>query len=349
MVEAWFIILCLMITFFVVMDGWDFGAGALHFLVAKNQDERRMLITSLGPLWSWNEVWLVGTGGVLFVAFPQIMATGFSAYYLALFLVLWTLLLRGISLEFRGHISSPLWWSFWDCVFVVSNTLLAILLGTAVGNVLRGMPLTPDEPLSLPLFTHFGVHGKVGILDWYTVSVAVFTSVCLAAHGASYLALKAEGEVHRRSNILANRLWRSTVLLLLLVSAETFFVRPELFQGIQGRPTAWGACFLVAGGWVAIFTGLRSGSEVRTFLGGCGLITGLLATAAASLFPVMLHSTLRPEYSLTAYNASSDAHNLKVAAYWWPVAFVFALIYFAFIGKHYSGRVQMSKDTQRPY
>jgi cytochrome d ubiquinol oxidase subunit II len=348
-IELWFLILCLMITFFAVMEGWDFGTGALHYIAARNQDERRVLIAALGPLWSWHEVWLVGTGGVLFVAFPRVLSTGFPAYYLALHLVLWTLILRGVSLEFRGHISHPLWRSFWDCVLCVSNVLLAVLFGVAIGNVMRGMPLAPNAPLSLPLFTDFGVRGQVGILDWYTLSVAVFTLVCLSAHGASYLAIKTEGELNLRCMKLARRLWLSASLLLILVSAETFYVRPQLLAGMSARPVAWAAVAVAGAGLICIFTGLRAGAEVRTFLGGCAVIAGLLGAAAASLFPIMLYSTLAPEYSITAWNGSSDLSNLRVAAYWWPVAFGLALVYFSFIGKHYRGRVQLSKDTQRPY
>ena len=349
MIELWFIVLCLMITFFAVLEGWDFGSGALHYIVARNQDERQVVIAALGPLWSWHEVWLLGTGGVLFAAFPRVLAIAFPAYYLALFLVLWTFILRGISLEFRGHISDHLWHAFWDFVFAVSNVTLAILFGAAIGNVMRGMPLAPGVPLSLPLFTDFGVRGQVGILDWYTVSVAVFTLVCLSAHGASYLTIKTEGEIHRRSRKLANWLWMSTFLLLFLVSLETLHVRPELFTGMSNQPAAWAALAVVGAGLTGILTGLRSGAEHRTFLGGCALIAGLLGTAAASLFPVMLHSTLDPKYSITAWNGSSDAGSLRIATYWWPVAFGLALVYFAFISKHYAGRVQISKDTQRPY
>jgi len=349
MIELWFLILCLMIAFFAVLEGWDFGTGALHYIAARNQEERRVLIAALGPLWSWHEVWLVGTGGVLFVAFPRVLSIAFPAYYLALYLVLWTLILRGISLEFRGHIPHALWRSFWDCVFAMSNVLLAILFGLAIGNVMRGMPLAPNAPLSLPLFTDFGVRGKVGILDWYTLSVAAFTLVCLSAHGASYLTIKTEGEVHRRSRRLAKRLWLSAWLLLMLVSVETFYVRPQLWAGLSGRPLAWAALVITGGGLYCILTGLRSGADGRAFLGGCSLIAGLLGAAAASLFPVMLHSTLAPEYSITAWNGSSDASSLRVAAYWWPMAFGLALVYFRFIGRHYRGRVQIGKDTQQPY
>jgi len=349
MVALWFAVLCLMIVFFVVLDGWDFGAGVLHYLVARNADERRMVIAALGPLWSWHEVWLVGTGGVLFVAFPRVLAAAFPAYYLALFLVLWTLLLRGLALEFRSHLDNPMWQSFWDVVFAGSSASLAILFGAAVGNVMRGMPITPDTALTLPLFTNFGVRGKVGILDWYTISTAVFALVCLTAHGASYLTMKTSGEVYARSRKMASWLWVATFLLLSLVTVETTSVRPELFSGMLARPLAWVALLVAGSGLTAIVTGLLGGAERRTFLGGCALIVGLLGTAAASLFPVMLHSTLAPEYSITAWNGSSDPSSLRVAAFWWPFAFLFAIGYFVFVGKHYGGRVEETSDSHQPY
>jgi cytochrome d ubiquinol oxidase subunit II len=344
MVELWFAILCLMLVMFAVLAGWDFGAGALHFIAARNQEERRALISAIGPLWTWNEVWLVAGGGVLFVAFPRVLAISFPAYYLALFLVLWALILRGIALEVRGLVASELWRAFWDVGFAASSVLLAILFGAAIGNVVRGMPLRPDSPLSLPLFTDFGVRGMLGILDWYTVSVAAFTLVCLTAHGASYLAVKAEGEVSQRAKALTKWLWPGTLFLLLVVSLETFYVRPGLFTGMRERPIAWIALAFAVGGLAAIVTGLRSGSEARTFLGGCVLIAGLLGSAAAGLFPIILFSTMSPEYSITAYNGSSDASSLRAASYWWPVALVLSLGYAWFVGRNYSG-VHDKKDA----
>ena len=137
MIEIWYAILVFVFTNYVVLDGRNFGAGALHLIVAKSGAERRQVVAAIGPLWSWHEVWLVALGGVLFVAFPRFLATAFSGFYLALFLVLWSLILRGISLEIGGHIDNRLWQGFWDFVFTVSNILLAVLFGTALGNEAR--------------------------------------------------------------------------------------------------------------------------------------------------------------------------------------------------------------------
>ena len=228
-----------MLTMFVVLDGWDIGAGALHFLVAKNDPERRQVIAAIGPLWSWHEVWLVAAGGTFVLAFPELMAVSFSGFYLALWMVLWSFVLRGISIEVGGHINDSLWRSGWDFVFAASNVLLAILFGTALGNVIRGVPIDGSGMFSMSLFTDFTARGRVGILDWYTLSVAVFATVLLSAHGATYLRLKTVGPVHERSERLARLLWLITAALFVVVSVETSVVRPELFQALLQRPLAW--------------------------------------------------------------------------------------------------------------
>src|SRR5271165_1675267 len=197
MIALWYGILAFMLTTYIVLDGRNFGAGVLHWIVARNQAERRQVIAAIGPLWSWHEVWLVGTGGVMVMAFPRLMAVSFSGCYLALFLILWCVLLRGISIEVGGHLGDRLWQEFWDAVFVFSNVLLAVLFGAALGNVARGVPLTADGTFYLPFFTNFGIHGNVGLLDWYTVPMALFCVLILTAHGATYLTMKTEGAVAR--------------------------------------------------------------------------------------------------------------------------------------------------------
>jgi cytochrome d ubiquinol oxidase subunit II len=344
--ELWFALLCFMLTMFVVLDGWDIGAGALHLVVAKRDSERRQVIAAIGPLWSWHEVWLVAAGGTFLLAFPELMAVSFAGFYLALWMVLWSFILRGISIEVGGHINDALWRSAWDFVFAASNLLLAILFGTALGNVIRGVPLDETGMFSMSLFTDFRTSGHVGILDWYTLSVAVFATVLLAAHGATYLRLKTVGLVHERSERLARRLWPVAAALFILVSLETNVVRPELYQAMLQRPLAWlSLVVLVVGVW-ALWTGLRGNAEVRAFAGSCAVIVGLLAGAAASLFPVVLHSTLNSEHSMTAYTGATAERGLRIALLWWPVAVALALTYFFVIMRIYSGKVRPSQDTQ---
>ena len=267
MIEIWYAIVAFMLVMFVVLDGMDLGAGMLQPLVGKTEAERRLVIAAIGPLWSWHEVWLVSFGGTLFVAFPNILAVSFSGFYLALFLLLWGLVGRGISIEFGGHIKDPLWRTGWNFAFVGSNILLAILIGAALGNVVRGVPLDASGKFAMAFFTNFSPFGQVGILDWFTVSVAVFTLVTFAAHGANALVLKTEGPVRERSLRLGKLLWKAVVLLLVIVTIETWRVRPELFSGMKHQPFAWLGLVLVvrrsAGGVHRVVRPARSAGHAR--------------------------------------------------------------------------------------
>src|SRR6267142_682739 len=218
MVEIWYGILAFTMIVYVTLDGRNFGAGILHLIVTKTPAERRQVIAAIGPLWSWHEVWLVAFGGTLLAVFPKLLASAFAGYYLALFLILWCLILRGISLEVGGHINDRMWHGFWDFVFVVASTLLAILFGAAAGNLARGVPLGSDGTFSMAFFTEFTTRGYVGLLDWYTISVAVFAATALAAHGATYLTLKTQGAVHDRSARYARALWMAVPPLLFVIS-----------------------------------------------------------------------------------------------------------------------------------
>src|SRR6201991_1880587 len=211
MIAAWYSIVGLMLIVYVVLDGRNFGAGMLHWLVARTPEERRQVIAAIGPLWSWHEVWLVAFGGTLFAVFPKLLASAFAGYYLALFLILWCLILRGISLEVGGHINDRMLQGFWDLVFVLTSRRLANLFGVAAGILARGVPLASDGTFSMAFFTDFRPRGAVGLLDWHTVSVALFAVVVLAAHGATYLTLKTEGAVHDRSARYSKVLWPGVV------------------------------------------------------------------------------------------------------------------------------------------
>jgi cytochrome d ubiquinol oxidase subunit II len=349
MIETWYAVVSFMLITYVVLDGRNFGAGMLHWLVARTPEERRQVIAAIGPLWSWHEVWLVGFGGALVAVFPRLMASAFAGYYLALFLILWGLILRGISLEVGGHINDRLWQGFWDFVFVFSNFLLAILFGAAAGNLARGVPLDAHGNFSMAFFTDFGVHGNVGLLDWYTVSVAIFSAVILAAHGATYLTLKTEGPVHDRSATYARYLWAAVAPLLLAISVESWVVRPDLPGRAIYNPFGWLGVLVVIGATITLLSGLSTRRETRAFVGSSFLVVGLLVTGGAAIFPVMLYSTIAPENSLTAYTVASSPSALLLASMWWPVGFALAIAYFVFISRRYAGKVSVKRDSQGFY
>jgi cytochrome d ubiquinol oxidase subunit II len=349
MIAIWYAVVSFMLIAYVILDGRNFGAGMLHWFVARTPEERRQVIAAMGPLWSWHEVWLVGFGGALVAVFPRLMASAFSGYYLALILILWCLILRGVSIEVGGHINDRLWQGFWDFVFVLSNFLLATLFGAAAGNVARGVPLDAQGNFSMPFFTDFGVHGNVGLLDWYTVSVAVFAVCLLAAHGATYLALKTEGPVHDRSAAYAKYLWMAVVPLFAVISVESFLVRPDVPGHAVHNPVCWIGVLTVVLSAVMLISGFATRKEMRAFLASNFLIVGLLAAGGAAIFPVMLHSTLAPENSLSAYAIAANHTALVVASIWWPIGFALAVAYFIFISRRYVGKVSVQRDTQGFY
>ena len=202
MATIWFIIVAVMITAYVVLDGFDLGAGIIYLFVSKGSTER-MILRAIGPVWDGNEVWLLAAGGTLYFAFPQLYAAGFSGFYLPLMIVLWLLMLRAVGIEFRTHMENPVWQGFFDFIFWISSALLAIFFGAALGNVIRGVPLGADGYFFEPLWTDFKVGPQPGILDWYTVMAGIVALVTLTAHGALYVAIKTEGEVNRRARRIA--------------------------------------------------------------------------------------------------------------------------------------------------
>ena len=155
MEAAWFVIVSGMLAAYAVLDGFDFGVGAIHRIVARTDEERRTVLAAIGPIWDGNEVWLIAAGGVLFMAFPKVYATAFSGFYMALMIVLWLLILRGVAIEFRSHQDHPLWREFWDTVFSLASALLAVVFGTTLGNLIRGVPLGEEGLRGMPLFTNF--------------------------------------------------------------------------------------------------------------------------------------------------------------------------------------------------
>jgi cytochrome bd ubiquinol oxidase subunit II len=341
MIAAWYVIVSLTLIIYVALDGRNFGAGMLQWLVARTPEERRQVVAAIGPLWSWHEVWLLGFGGTLMAVFPRLMASAFAGYYLALFLILWGLILRGISIEASGRINDRLWQGFWDFVFTCSNFLLAILFGAAAGNVARGVPVDADGNFSMAFFTNFGVRGDVGLLDWYTISIAIFAVSILAAHGATYLTLKTEGPVHDRSSKYAKYLWAAIVPLLIAVSVESWMVRPDVPRHAIHNPFCWLGSLTIIVATCTLILGLRLRVEEWAFLGSNFLLVGLLATGGAAIFPVMLHSTLVPENSLTAYAVAAGRNSLLLASIWWPVGFALATAYFVFISRRFAGRVNV--------
>ncbi|HKA63811.1 MAG TPA: cytochrome d ubiquinol oxidase subunit II, partial [Methylomirabilota bacterium] len=290
MFELWYVIAALVFAIYVALDGFDLGAGILSPFVARTDSERRQVLAAIGPYWDGNEVWLLAGGGVLFLAFPRVLASGISGFYFAIFLVLWCLLGRGIAIEFRSHVTNPLWRAAWDFVFAAASTLLAVFLGAAFGNLMRGVPLDSDGWFSLPLFTDLSARAPVGILDWYTILTGVFALLALAGHGALFLVWKTDGAVHERSRRMARRLWIAVAVLWPVVTGASHAVNPSLFPGMGRRGLGVLAVALALVGIVVVFVRLSRGSGLAAFLGSCTFLLGVIGASAASYFPVMLRA-----------------------------------------------------------
>jgi cytochrome d ubiquinol oxidase subunit II len=344
MVELWYAIAALFLAAYAVLDGFDLGAGAVHLLVARTDIERRTVLGAIGPFWDGNEVFLLAAGGVLFVAFPAALAVGLSGFYLAIFLVLWTLLLRGIAIEFRSHVEEPLWRAFWDVVFALASALLAILFGAAFANLVRGVPLDAKGWFSLTFFTTFRTEEPVGILDWYTILVGGFALLTLMAHGGAFLVWKTDGSVAERSRRLAALLFGVVALLWPVVTWATRVASPRAFSSFAERPLAWAGAAAALIGIGAAIAGLRAGSGLVAFLGSSAFIVGILGATAAMTYPVLLRALSDPSRSLTASAVASPLGSLRIAINWFWIGLLLALSYLVLVFRLHRGKLKPPRE-----
>ena len=339
MLLTWYLLVAIMITAYVVLDGFDLGAGILHLFIARSDQERQTIIRTIGPVWDGNEVWLLAGGGTLYFAFPLLYASGFSGFYLPLMIVLWLLILRGIGVELRMHLDSPVWRGLFDGSFALSSLLLAVFYGAALGNVLRGVPLGHDEYFFLPLWTNWRVGPQPGILDWYTVLAGVVALCALALHGAYYVALKTDGHVNTRAKQAARRLWPLLVVLTGVSLAATLYVRPDLLTNYQRWPVLYVIPAVVAASLFSMWRSTRSDNERAAFLSSCTYLIFMLVGAAAGVYPNLLKSTTDPALNITVYNGHAGHYALSIGLIWWSLGMAIALGYFVFVYRVFRGKV----------
>ena len=313
---VWFIVLAFMLAGYAVLDGFDLGVGAVHLLLGRDPRERGRLIDTIGPVWNGNEVWLLAAGGSMVVAFPHLYAASFSGFYLALMIVLWLLVLRGLGIEFRHQVDHEMWRHAWDVAFSLSSALLALLFGVALGNVLRGVPL--DE--------HGEFQGTFSLmLNWFALLGGVLSVALLSMHGAAWVAVKADGPLQARARRFAGALWWVAMALLAAMVAASFVVRPDFTANFVKYPGLLLAPAITAAGALAIkyFQGRQA--DRRAFAAGAVLIAGVLASVAAGLYPRLLPAAPgSPHPGLDIYNAASPEGSLRtaLAIYLWGLALV---------------------------
>jgi cytochrome d ubiquinol oxidase subunit II len=335
----WFCLGTAMIAGYVILDGFDLGAGIVQLLVAKSEHEKAQVLRSIGPVWDGNEVWLVAAGGALFLAFPALYASSFSGFYLALMMVLWLLILRGIAIEFRNHIDNPLWKPAWDTVFGGASAILAFVFGVALGNVVRGVPLDANGYFFLPLWTNLSPGADAGVIDWYTLLVGATAFVALAVHGSLWVVIKTAGTLQEGTRALSAKLWRVLIALTLVISPLSFAIQPNLLQQFRSHP--WGVVFpaFALTGLVGVRVLSTQRKDLGAFLASSLYLAGMLASVAFGVFPNVLPSNTTPDFSLTIYNAAAAEHGLVIGLWGFIPGMAVAIAYSVFTYRHFAGKV----------
>ncbi len=331
---VWFLLIWVLLAGYAVLDGFDLGVGVLH-LFARDESERRTNAAAIGPFWDGNEVWLLTGGGALFAAFPIVYATVFSSFYLAFMLLLLALIFRAVSLEFRGQVDCPRWRRAWDLAFGLGSLAPALLVGVAMGNVLRGIPLEADGTAVVPFLS---------LLNPYALLIGVLTLVMFTMHGAAFLTIKTEGDLQQRMARWTQGAWVVFIILYLGAFAATFFAAPFLFEGVLSNPLFWVFLVLVFVAVVNIPIANRAKKFLRMFLASAAAIAGMMGLAAVCLFPRLVPSSLDPADSLTIYNASSTPRTLTVMLVIAVIGMPVVIGYSAYIYRVFSGKVVVTAE-----
>ncbi|RPI18371.1 MAG: cytochrome d ubiquinol oxidase subunit II [Ignavibacteriae bacterium] len=341
----WYIALAFMIIMYVVLDGFDLGAGIIHLSAAKNDNERRTIINSIGPLWDGNEVWLIAAGGTLFFAFPLLYASSFSGFYLPLIMVLWLLIGRALGIELRKHVDNPLWKSFWDAMFFLSSLLLVIIFGAALGNLVRGVPLDEHGFFFEPLWTTFTVVPNAGILDWFTVLMGIVALFTLTAHGSNFIAMKTENGLQQKARRYSSISNWGVLLTSIAALISVSVIRPEVWNNYSIH--IWGYIFPITGlaGLAGMVYYRFKQNDYRAFLSSAMFIIGMLSATAFGLYPNVLSASTDPKNSLTIYNASTGQHGLQIGLIWWIIGIILAIGYFIYLFYIFRGKVKVTGES----
>jgi cytochrome d ubiquinol oxidase subunit II len=353
MATLWFMIVAVMVAAYVVLDGFDLGAGVIYLGAARTPTERQTIMRAIGPVWDGNEVWLLAAGGTLYFAFPLLYASSFSGFYLPLMIVLWLLMLRGIGIELRAHMENPVWRGFFDVVFCLSSLLLTIFFGAALGNVVRGVPLAADGYFFEPLWTNFRVNQGIagtnnGILDWYTVLTGVIALVTLTVHGSLYIAVKTEGDLNRRARAVALWAWPVQLFLTVIGLIATIYIRPTVLDNYKQHVIGFLIPAIVYGSLAVMIYAIRKGPDLAkeklAFVASALYIVGMLVGAAFAHYPVVLPASTDPARSLTIDNTAAGQHGLTVGLIWWILALILALGYFTVLFRMFKGKVRIEGE-----
>lgn len=298
----WFILWGVLWAVYFMLDGFDLGLGTLMPFIAKDNRDRRVIYNAMGPFWDGNEVWLITAGGATFAAFPVAYAVMFNSFYAALLLLLFALIIRGVTFEFRNKIDSPGWRALWDTCLFIGSFVPALLLGVAFANIFEGVPID-----SKGIF-HGGL---VTLLNPYGLAGGVLVVVAFLCHGANWLAAKSEGELQARAGGVARKMWPIWLVVTVLFLAYTY-AATDLFANYFRYPALWIIPLAAVAGLLISRAGMAAGNWWRAWMGSALAIAATVLFGVAGLYPRLLPSSLDPAASITAFNGSSSQLTLKI-------------------------------------
>lgn len=333
---VWFALVGVLFTGYVILDGFDLGVGALHLFAAKTDEDRRLFLNAIGPVWDGNEVWLVTGGGALFAAFPNVYATVFSGFYLAFMALLCALIFRAVAIEFRSKHPSPRWRCFWDRGFAAGSLGSALLIGVAMGNIAWGVPLDARGEFA---------GSFLGLLHPYALLMGITTVALFAMHGAIYLVLKTEGPVQARVRGWINPLIIAFILCYAILTPATLLYVPHVTTAFRHEPWFFLLVVPVVLAIANIPREVNRGREFHAFLSSCGAMAGLMAIFGVGMFPNLVYSLPHPERSLTAFNAASSQKTLGVMFTIALIGIPVVLAYSASIYYIFRGKVRLDKTS----
>jgi cytochrome d ubiquinol oxidase subunit II len=346
----WYIVLMTMLAVYVILDGYDFGAGIIHLFFAKKEKDKKAITNAIGPFWDANEVWLIASGGVLFFAFPTLYASSFSGFYLPLMMILWLLIFRAIGLELRGQIHNKMWETIWDKAFGIASLLLALFFGVALGNVVRGVNLgnvvdgvsTHEAhyfflPLWNPTFSPQAE--QLGILDWFTVLLGVVGVVALTIHGANWIIFKTNSDLNEKLKKVVFNL-NIVMLALVVISLLVWhIIEPKPFHNFIKHPWLWIFPIITITGLLGLFKVKSYQKHGIGFLFSSMFLFGGLTSTVASIFPKVLPSTNNVNPDLTLYNVAAHEYGLSVGVYWFAIAVVLVAVYMVIQYRVFKGKM----------
>jgi len=298
----WFFLWVLLWAVYFVTDGFDLGIGSLLFILGKTDEDKSVMHNAIGPLWNGNEVWLLTAGGVTFAAFPLVYAVMFSSLYSALMFILFALIIRGVSFEFRNKVEEPRWRKLWDVGLSAGSFVPALLFGVAFANIFRGIPIDAAGVYHGTLFTLLNPYGLLG---------GVLFLLLFLVHGSIWLAVKSEGALHERAVGMARNLWPALLLAAVaFLAASRFYTR--IYDNYLAHPVLFVFILITVLALLGIRFFLAGGSYWKAWFSSAITIVGATFYGFIGLFPAMLTSSLDPAYTLTAYNSSSSALTLTI-------------------------------------